>query len=97
MIEPTYEIPDSLIFQFFIMQNSNSFLGNLLQILPSLGVPEQMAYLFLTGYNALNWSSKMTKNTRNTRMPLKAKMKIILLKLLLNIFQKKKEILTKLT
>lgn len=61
MIGPTYEIPDSLIFQFFIMQNSNSFLGNLLQILPSLGVPEQTASLFLTGYNALNWSSKMTK------------------------------------
>ena len=61
MIEPTYEIPDSLIFQFFIMQNSNSFLGNLLQILPSLGVPEQIASLFLTGYNALNWHQKMTK------------------------------------
>lgn len=60
MIEPTYEIHDSLIFQFFIMHNSNSFLGNLLQILPSLGVPEKMASLFLTGYNALNWSSKMT-------------------------------------
>lgn len=61
MIEPTYKIPDSLIFQFFIMQNSNSFLGNLLQILPSLGVPEQTVSLFLTGYNALDWSSKMTK------------------------------------
>lgn len=61
MIEPTYEIPDSLIFQFFIMQNSNSFLGNLLQILPNLGVPEQTASLFLIGYNTLNWHQKMTK------------------------------------
>nr|DAT23352.1 MAG TPA: KAP family P-loop domain [Caudoviricetes sp.] len=61
MIEPSYEIPDSLIFQFFIMQNSDSFLGNLLKILPSLGVPEQTASLFLAGYHALNWSEKMTK------------------------------------
>ena len=61
MIEPSYEIPDSLIFQFFIMQNSDSFLGNLLKILPSLGVPEQTASLFLAGYHALNWSKKMAK------------------------------------
>lgn len=61
MIEPSYEIPDSLIFQFFIMQNSDSFLVNLLKILPSLGVPEQTASLFLTGYHALNWSEKMSK------------------------------------
>lgn len=62
MIEPSYEIPDYLIFQFFIMQKSYSFLGSLLEILPSLGVPEQTASLFLTGYNALNWSQKLTQN-----------------------------------
>ena len=61
MIEPSYEIPDSLIFQFFIMQSSDSFLGNILKILPSLGVPEQTASLFLAGYHALNWSKKMAK------------------------------------
>ena len=61
MIEPSYEIPDHLIFQFFIMQKSYSFLGSLLQILPSLGVPEQTASIFLAGYHALNWSKKMAK------------------------------------
>lgn len=61
MVQPSYEIPDSLIFQFFIMQNSDSFLENLLKIFPSLGVSEQTASLFLTAYKALNWSRKMTK------------------------------------
>lgn len=61
MIQPSYEIPDSLIFQFFIMQNSDSLLGNLLKILPKLGVHEQTASLFLAGYSALNWSKKLTE------------------------------------
>ena len=39
----------------------NMYLGNLLKILPSLGVPEQTASLFLAGYHALNWSKKMAK------------------------------------
>lgn len=60
MIEPSYEIPDYLLFQFFIMQKSYSFLGSLLQILPELGVPEETASLFLAGYNTLNWSQKLT-------------------------------------
>lgn len=61
MIKPSYEIPDSLIFQFFIMQKSQSFLGNLLQILPYLGVSEETVSHFLTGYSMLNWSTKMSK------------------------------------
>lgn len=60
MIKPSYEIPDSLIFQFFIMQNSYSLLGDLLQILPNLGVHEQTISLFLTGYHSLKWSEKIS-------------------------------------
>lgn len=90
MIEPTYEIPDSLIFQFFIMQNSNSFLGNLLQILPSLGVPEQMAYLFLTGYNALNWSSKMTKKYKEYKDAIESQDENHIIKTFIEHFSKEK-------
>lgn len=61
MIEPSYEIPEHLMFQFFIMQKSYSFLGSLLQILPNLGVPEETASLFLAGYNTLKWSQKLTE------------------------------------
>ncbi|WP_418550842.1 hypothetical protein [Prevotella sp.] len=61
MIKPSYEIPDSLIFQFFIMQNFDSFLGNLLKILPSLGIPEQTVSLFLSEYKSLNWPKKISE------------------------------------
>lgn len=61
MIKPSYEIPDSLIFQFFIMQNFDSFLENLLKILPSLGIPEQTVSLFLSEYKSLNWPKKISE------------------------------------
>lgn len=61
MIKPSYEIPDSLIFQFFIMQNFDSFLGNLLKILPSLGISEQTVSLFLSEYKYLNWPKKISE------------------------------------
>lgn len=60
MIQQNYDIPDYLLFQFFVMHNSYSFLGSILQTLPSLGMSEQTVSLFLTGYNALDWSIKLT-------------------------------------
>lgn len=60
MIQQNYDIPDYLLFQFFVMHNSYSFLGSILQTLPSLGISEQTVSLFLTGYNVLDWSKKLT-------------------------------------
>lgn len=89
MIEPSYEIPDSLIFQFFIMQNPDSFLGNLLKILPSLGIPEQTASLFLAGYNTLNWSEKMTKKYKEYKDSIQSQDENQIIKTFLEFFTKR--------
>lgn len=89
MINPSYEIPDHLIFQFFIMQKSYSFLGSLLQILPSLGVPEQTASLFLAGYNTLNWAKKLTKKYEEYKDAIQSQNEIQIIETFLESFSKK--------
>lgn len=89
MIEPSYEIPDHLIFQFFIMQKSYSFLGSLLQILPSLGVPEQTASLFLAGYNTLNWAKKLTKKYEEYKNAIQSQDEIKIIETFLESFSKR--------
>lgn len=89
MIEPSYEIPDHLIFQFFIMQKSYSFLGSLLQILPSLGVPEQTASLFLAGYNTLNWAKKLTKKYEEYKNAIQSQDEIQIIETFLESFSKR--------
>lgn len=59
MIEPSYEISDSLMLSFFIMRNSYSFLEDLLKLLPNLGIADHTVSLFLTGYKSLNWAKKI--------------------------------------
>lgn len=88
MIEPSYEIPDHLIFQFFIMQKSYSFLGSLLQILPSLGVTEQTASLFLAGYNTLNWAKKLTKKYEEYKDAIQSQDEIQIIETFLESFSK---------
>ena len=89
MIEPSYEIPEHLMFQFFIMQKSYSFLGSLLQILPNLGVPEETASLFLAGYNTLNWSQKLTEKYIKYKDAIQSQDEIQIIETFLESFSKK--------
>lgn len=89
MIEPSYEIPEHLMFQFFIMQKSYSFLGSLLQILPNLGVPEETASLFLAGYNTLNWSKKLTEKFKKYKDAIQSQDEIQIIETFLESFSKK--------
>lgn len=89
MIGPSYEIPDYLLFQFFIMQKSYSFLGSLLQILPKLGVPEETASLFLAGYNTLNWSKKLTEKFKKYKDAIQSQDEIQIIETFLESFSKK--------
>ena len=89
MIEPSYEISDYLLFQFFIMQKSYSFLGSLLQILPKLGVPEETVSLFLTGYNTLNWSQKLTEKYKKFKDAIQSQDENQIIETFLESFSKK--------
>lgn len=89
MIEPSYEIPEHLMFQFFIMQKSYSFLGSLLQILPNLGVPEETASLFLAGYNTLNWSQKLTEKYKKYKDAIQSQDENQIIETFLESFSKK--------
>ena len=54
MIEPAYEIPDSLKLQFYVMNNSGTLIKNLIDTIPSLGLPEEKMGLFLAACKGLS-------------------------------------------
>ena len=61
MIQPKIEIPDSLKLQFYMMNNSETLLGSLIKMLPSLGFPEEASSLFVKGFSAVKSVLSMKK------------------------------------
>ncbi len=65
MVRTNPDISDSLMLQFYIMNNSQSLLENLIKSFPLLGLPETMVSTFINGYkgivSTLNFKNSFSK------------------------------------
>lgn len=90
MIKPDYNIPESMMIQYFIMNNSATIFDVLLGTIPLLGLAEPTVSAFLIGLKGIKWIKNMYEQLKKYKKDIENKEDINIIDSFIKSFSTKK-------